>query len=240
MYEKEILDIYQKCNITYFPFSCDDVIHSLGYEIETYSHLIEKDPRSKSIIKKYTHDSFLSRKKHIVFFNDRADNHRQLFSKAHEIGHIVLESDDEDSANTFASNFLAPRPITFQQGLKTAEQIRDYYGISISAANQALIGPFYYPDKYGEELMKYFENLHKPKYKISDIEFRVEYPDPTPEEKWRIETERIESAIADIQAKMFTCKTDKQYDRLNKKYSELLIRRRWQDDIADRCGYIYG
>ena len=235
-----ILDVYKECNIRSFPIDCFSVLNHYGIQTITYKETKEQNLELYKAIYRYSNDAFRFRMS--VYYNSTNSEGRIRFSLIHELGHYILghteeSSDNEEEANAFASNFLAPRPITFQQELKTAEQIRDYYGISISAANQALIGPFYYPDKYGEELLKYFNNLHKPEYKVADIQFKVEYPDPTPEEKWRLETERIESEIEKTQAKMFTCKTDKQYDKLNKKYSELLIRRRWQDDIADRYGY---
>lgn len=237
---KKILDVYKECHIRSFPIDCFSVLKHYGIQTIMYKEMKEQNTELYKAIYHYSNDAFRFRMS--VYYNSTNSDGRIRFSLIHELGHYILGhtedgSDNEDEANTFASNFLAPRPITFQQGLKTAEQIRDYYGISISAANQALISPFYYPDKSGEALLEYFKNLHKPKYKVVETTFKVEYPDPVPEEEWRIETERVESEIAKTQAKMFTCKTEKQYDKLNKKYNELMIRRRWQDDIAHRCGY---
>lgn len=237
---KKILEVYKECNIRSFPIDCFSALKHYGMQTITYKETKEHNPELYKAIYRYSNDAFRFRMS--VYYNSTNSDGRIRFSLMHELGHYILghtkeSSDNEDEANTFASNFLAPRPITFQRGLKTAEQIRDYYGISISAANQALISPFYYPDKYGEEILEYFKNLHKPKYKIAEIQFKVEYPDPVPEEEWRMETERIESEMAKTRAKMFICKAEKQYDKLNKKYNELLIRRRWQDDIAHRCGY---
>lgn len=237
---KKILEVYKECNIRSFPIDCFSVLKHYGLQTITYKETKEQNPELYKAIYRYSNDAFRFRMS--VYYNSTNSDGRIRFSLIHELGHYILghteeSSDNEDEANTFASNFLAPRPITFQQGLKTAEQIRDYYGISISAANQALVSPFYLPDKNGEELLGYFKSTHKTKYKIADTQFKVKYPDPIQEKEWIAETERLDSEIAKTQAKMFTCKTEKQYDKLNKKYNELLIRRLWQDDIAHLCGY---
>lgn len=237
---KKILEVYKECDIRSFPIDCFSVLKHYGIQTITYKETKEQNPELYKAIYRYSNDAFRFRMS--IYYNSTNTDGRIRFSLMHELGHYILghteeSSDNEEEADCFASNFLAPRPITFHQGLKTAEQIRDYYGISISAANQALISPFYMPDRTGEELLNYFKSLHAHKCKVVKTQFNVKYPDPTPESEWRSETERIDSEISDIQAKMFCCKTERQYKKLRKQYDELLIRRRWQDDIARRCGY---
>lgn len=237
---KKILEVYKECNIHSFPIDCFSVLEHYGIQTITYKETKEENPELYKAIYRYSNDAFRFRMS--VYYNSSNSDGRIRFSLMHELGHYILEHteecpENEDEADCFASHFLAPRPITFHQGLKTAEQIRDYYGISISAANQALIGPFYLPDKNEEEILNYFKSFYAPKYETVQTEFRISYPDPTPESEWAKETERLDSEIAKTQAKIFNCKTEKQYEKLNKKYNELLIRRQWQDDIARRCGY---
>ena len=60
--------------------------------------------------------SITNKGRRVVFLNSRMPSDRIRFSLAHELGHIIMHLDDiipdnrdeEDEANTFASEFLMP------------------------------------------------------------------------------------------------------------------------------------
>lgn len=83
----------------------------------------------------------------------------------HELAHIVLNhvgknKRNEEEADTFASNILAPRPIIQLENLKTADEIHDFFGISYAASNNALADfKNYKPDAASNELMCYYAGI---------------------------------------------------------------------------------
>jgi len=156
MYEKEILELYQYCGIHSFPINCDDIIRKIGYKAVTYQEYAGNDKALYIELMQTSGDAFIIRRERMLYYNATADRRRQVFSKAHELGHIVLVTNDEDEADDFASNLLAPRPVIFAKQLKTAEQISQTFGISISAANNALIRGRYVPDENGFAIIDHF------------------------------------------------------------------------------------
>lgn len=163
MYEAEILEVYQHCNIKSFPVDCDLILQRFGYEVITYKQKADGNKEELQRLKQISRDGFIVRKEEKMYLNDELYSKRILFTKAHEIGHLVMVSDNEDVADTFASNLLAPRPIIYAENLRTTDSISSYFGISISAANIALmnmnqfrksINPF--PTQASLELMEYF------------------------------------------------------------------------------------
>ena len=57
---------------------------------------------------------------------------------AHELGHYFLQTADEDLADTFAAQFLAPAPLIRTRGYRTSDEVREAFRISTTAANRAL------------------------------------------------------------------------------------------------------
>lgn len=140
MYEREILAIYKKYHIESFPVDVMRMIRSMGYEIMTYTELANGNHEDMKTLLRMSGDAFVHRKYKILAYNEKVHSQGRIrFSMAHEIAHILLNIDDENVANDFASNFLAPRPVTHLKRFRYADQLKDYYGISIEAANQALI-----------------------------------------------------------------------------------------------------
>ena len=135
MYEQEILEVYEYCGIRSFPVDCDLVLEKFGFTVLPYAQAANGDPEELKRLKQISPDGFIVRGESTLYINEKAYEKRQLFTKAHEIGHLVMVSDDEDVANTFASHFLAPRLVVFAENLRTADSIAAYFGISISAAN---------------------------------------------------------------------------------------------------------
>lgn len=245
MFEKEILEVYQKSNTSVFPIDCDKILNAYGYRVKTYISAVKTTGDLKSL-QRYSNDAFTQREKKLIFYNDSVCERRIRFSKMHELGHIVLETDDDMQADAFASHILAPRPVIFAKKLRTADQISKEFNISISAANQSLVSGFYVPDKDGRAIIKHFgfsylcpELFWDPeqKPKTGPITFRVPRPVPPSYEDWKTKTIEIKNALADIESKIFLCKSDRRYKTLQKKHKELLIRERWQDEAGERYGY---
>ncbi len=61
---------------------------------------------------------------------------RIRFSLMHELGHILLDSEEESAANIFASNILAPR-IAIQYSCKNYKDVMNLFGLSEEAADIA-------------------------------------------------------------------------------------------------------
>ena len=156
MYEKEILAVYRYAGITTFPADLGAIVRAIGYTLKTYQETA-KTSEQLSRMKKISKDAYVIRKHKTIYINDDVPYPgRKRFSIAHELGHLIMVTDDEDTVNDFASNLLAPRPIIFARQLKNADQIAKTFGLSISAANNALIGPAYVPNEKGFEIIDYF------------------------------------------------------------------------------------
>lgn len=136
-----VVSIYEKCNITTFPFHCISILEAYGFRIYTYEQLREQNLRLYQMCISYSTDSF--RFKDMIAYNEQKNSLRIRFSLMHELGHIVLghEIDNqtsEDEANYFASNILAPRIIIHKGQYRTAEDIHLAFGLSYDASNRAL------------------------------------------------------------------------------------------------------
>ena len=73
-----------------------------------------------------------------IFYNDAEPEMRVRFSICHELAHSLLETEDEDLADAFAGELLAPSPVIRTRGVRTAEELANDFGLSITAANRAL------------------------------------------------------------------------------------------------------
>ena len=156
MYEKEILELYRYCNVHSFPIDCDEIIRKIGYRTVTYQEYAGDDKAKFIELMQTSGDAFIVRRERMLYYNAMTDRRRQRFSKAHELGHIVLVTNDEDEADTFAAEVLAPRPVIFARQIKTAQTVSKVFDISIAAANRALISKVYSPDDMGMEMIDYF------------------------------------------------------------------------------------
>lgn len=252
-YEKNTLEVYEFCDIRTFPIDCMAVAQKIGLDVTSYRDYARGNSELLKELMKTSPDAFIVPGRMKIYFNDKAYCKRILFSIAHEIGHAVLVSDDEDEADEFASELLMPRSIIYALKLNTAEKISEFFGVSISAANQALISKWYVPSETGEQIIRHFhyedkcpelfwmpsesdmECIPRPEIKAIPIE-KTEVRKPS-EKEWRKKTHKIEDAIMDTRYKMRYCQSEKQYQKLDAKLSELQIRMRWQEEEGDRYGY---
>lgn len=168
-----IYNVYKECEIASFPFECEKVITHYGYKLYKYSDLKNINNELFEMCKMYSNDAFLFKDKRLIAYNDEMPYFRIRFSLMHELGHILLKHKsslpmNEDEADYFASCILAPRIMIhyLMQSNKystiTADDIHEYFGISISAANNAL-----------SDYHKWFENISHTTRKPSEIEILI-------------------------------------------------------------------
>lgn len=140
-----ILKTYKMCKITSFPFDCKKVLKAYGYDCKAYSSLNDK---KRKICLGVSDDACIMNG--TIYYNDTMLQGRIPFTLMHELAHILLEhrikdEEEEHEADYMASNFLAPRIMIHQLCLSneykkiTADDIHNYFGISISAANRAVM-----------------------------------------------------------------------------------------------------
>lgn len=143
--DKLILSTYVNCDITCFPFDCKKILRKYGYRCKAYSAL---SPHKLKLFKGISDDACIIDE--TIYYNDTVLEDRVSFTLMHELGHILLghheKSDtEENEADYFASCILAPRIMihhlcTQNEYLKvTAGDIHDYFGISVSASNRAVM-----------------------------------------------------------------------------------------------------
>lgn len=140
---EKILGIYKECNITSFPIDCISILKHYGYKVLTYSELQSINEEFKILCSLLSDDAFSDSIHRIVAYNHKTNAGRIRFSLMHELGHIVLSHTshsqaNEDEADYFASNILAPRSVIFRSKVNTAEALREKFGLSYAAANIAL------------------------------------------------------------------------------------------------------
>lgn len=138
---EKIVSIYNECNIQTFPVDCYSIILHYGFRIYTYEELKKQNRRVYELVSSYSRDSFTF--DDIIAYNEKQSKSRIPFSLMHELGHYMLghEGDsieNEDEANEFASNFLAPRILIHKHGYRTSVEIHDAFGLSYAASNRAL------------------------------------------------------------------------------------------------------
>lgn len=140
---KSILLVYTKCDIRSFPVDCFSLLKKYHFTIYTYGELKENNPRIYELCKAYSDDAFSWKHKRIIAYNERQHPTRIRFSLMHELGHHILghvgeNQKNEDEADFFASNILAPRPIMYRLHCKNADDIHATFNISYAAANRAI------------------------------------------------------------------------------------------------------
>lgn len=156
MFEKEILNVYKKCGIHDFPFPCIPIFQYYGYSVKTYIEAASSTQQLRTL-HSFSTDAFTDYNSKTVFYNDSIGNKRIRFSLMHELGHIILGSDNDFDADTFSGGILAPRSIVYAMKIKTAEDISKQFGISITAANRvAGEMKLYWPDLNEAEIIEYF------------------------------------------------------------------------------------
>jgi hypothetical protein len=121
--------IYEECNITRLPFNCFGELNKMGYEHVKYSQL--NDCKLEAC-KKLSDDACTI--DGVIYYNDKKSRRRIRFSLMHELGHMILKTDSESEANSFASNILAPPMALHYSRLTNIREISNIFDISLEAA----------------------------------------------------------------------------------------------------------
>ena len=127
-----VLDVYEKCSIDRLPFNCVYIISGLGYDCIKYSDLKEESLTASLILSEDAHTIGSN-----IYYNDKKSKRRIRFSLMHELGHLVLDTQDEAEANNFASNILAPSMAVYYSGLKNIREISNIFDVSLECAKYA-------------------------------------------------------------------------------------------------------
>lgn len=103
----------------------------------------------------------------IICFNENKDVTTTRFTLAHELGHILLEHDDDDDisnkeANCFARNLLCPIPVVDNSNVSYPEDYVKYFDISYPMAEAAFDlrkNDTHYITDGNYRLIEYFFNM---------------------------------------------------------------------------------
>ena len=127
------LEIYRRYDIKSFPFDIFSLVIRAGFDVHKYSSL---KPAKFEKVRLLSDSACLVGS--TIYYNDAQIPERIRFSIAHELGHYFLQTADEDLADTFAAQFLAPAPLIRARGYRTSDEVREAFRISTTAANWAL------------------------------------------------------------------------------------------------------
>lgn len=134
---KTIVMVYKECNVTSFPINCSAILTHYGFKVYTYSELREQNLELFNLCCSYSNDSF--KYYNVIGYNEHSYQRRISFSLMHELGHALLKTHSEDMADIFASHILAPRILVHKYKCNTADKIHDFFGVSITAANNVIV-----------------------------------------------------------------------------------------------------
>lgn len=116
-----------------FPIDCEKILHYFGYYLVSYSSL---SARKREACIQLSEDALTFPDSKTIYYNDEKPETRIRFSLMHELGHIILDTEDETSANVFSSNILAPR-IAIHYSCKNYRDVMNIFGLSEEASNIA-------------------------------------------------------------------------------------------------------
>ncbi len=131
------------CNIHSFPIDCFAILKQYGFRVYSYLELQKKKPELYNLCISYSQDAFCINSLNLIAYNSQKSANRIRFSLMHELGHHLLRHrndlpSNEDEANYFASNILAPRIAMYYAHLKSVNEVGQFFNLSSSAAYYAL------------------------------------------------------------------------------------------------------
>ena len=184
VYESELLDVYKRCGVKNFPIDCREIVTRLGFILASYADLAENHEEYKRFCL-YSSDAFtLYGERNVICYNHKSNHKRIRFSLMHEVGHYILQTDDEDAADAFAASILAPIPIARRNIIVTADYVCKTFDVSVAMANRVVMackGKRVY-DKHEKALIRYFDSFdEKEPRKKEPIRRRVEHRDDFPD-----------------------------------------------------------
>lgn len=134
----KVLEVYQTCDVQSFPIDCLSLFEHYDLKILPYSGL------NKTLYEyclKFSEDAFWFKDK--IFYNDEVIPGRIRFSLMHELGHFILNHNEnrtpemEQEANYFASNILAPRMVIHFGKCKNETEVSNLFQLTNECARYA-------------------------------------------------------------------------------------------------------
>ena len=160
MYEREIVEIYNKCGVCCYPINTYSIMFNFGYKLIHYSDLQYKYGDKIESLERSIGDAITNLETKTVLYNDKRDIRRIRFTLMHELGHIVLKDNkDEDGADAFAAEILAPLAVIRHKHFKTAKEISDFFQLSMSASNISILRSKISPADDDHIILDYFRDL---------------------------------------------------------------------------------
>lgn len=142
--QRIVVDMYESCNITTYPISCQEICNKKGIRLFPYSSLSAK---KQAAVKQISPDGIHMLIEDIrtgeffwvIYYNDENCRERIRWTLLHEIGHIVLDHTEESDlseaeANFFAKYALAPPPLVMAAKCEDYIDIAMKFDISQTAA----------------------------------------------------------------------------------------------------------
>lgn len=135
------------CNIHSFPIDCFAILKQYGFRVYSYLELQKKKPELYNLCISYSQDAFCINSLNLIAYNSQKSANRIRFSLMHELGHHLLRHrndlpSNEDEANYFASNILAPRIAMYYAHLKSVNEVGQFFTFLLPAAYYAATGFF--------------------------------------------------------------------------------------------------
>jgi len=140
--KKLIVSVFEDYDICSFPVNAKILAKKMGCLLIPYSYFESKD---RELFVKFSEDGFSRydeiNKRFIIWYNDYKPKHRQNFTFAHEIIHIIREHFDlikspkqESEANFGAGYLLAPAICYKFIDYKDINVVMDTFGVGLECA----------------------------------------------------------------------------------------------------------
>ena len=141
--KQTVADIIYDYDLKY-PINIFDLAEEMGFAVVPYSFYGD----NREMLVNYSKDGFnqflKSECTHFIYYNDAEEYDTRInFTIAHEIGHIVLNcNDNSDESNSladfFAAYLLAPAVLIIDKNLSSSEEIRKYFGVGYKVSKNSL------------------------------------------------------------------------------------------------------
>jgi hypothetical protein len=128
-----VYDVLETCSIQKLPFDCMYIISEMGFKCKKYSDMRVESLEACLLLSEDAHTI-----ENTIYYNDNKTKRRIRFSLMHELGHIVLGTQDETEANIFASTILAPSMAVYYSGVKNVRELSNLFDISLECAKYSL------------------------------------------------------------------------------------------------------
>lgn len=136
--KRTITSLIEDYDIKY-PLDIFELCKKMEFEVIPYSTF----GNHIELLKKNSFDGFSNyfedKKTWSIFYNENVKpKERRKFTIAHEIGHILLQTQDEGLANFFAGYLLAPAVLIIEYKMSSVEEVMEYFKVGYQCAQSSL------------------------------------------------------------------------------------------------------